>query len=196
MTTLLDIAKRDDVHGATARAMLYALRIYAPQLEADEAADAVSKVPLLGDRDSWRMPIIADDPKRAYGEPGVLETCSWRARQDSHCRCFRCGSQGIELAAARAIIAPCAPDRSGCYWCRSVMDPSSFADGIIADAIVLACKGLALCDAVTAVARIGGPEAFNAAVRAHYDALSKAATKRRKAKAPPGTDGPLFAKGG
>lgn len=132
MSDLHDLAQRPDVHGQTARAMLYTLSLYADQLRADFAADDASTVPLLGDRASWCMPIIADGSAKTPDDLGTLEVCVWRRDRDPHCQCFRCGSQGIELSLARAIVAPC--KREGCGWCSRAGDEARFADGIVAEA--------------------------------------------------------------
>lgn len=106
---------RDDAHGATARAMAFALSMYASQLRAARTADEASGIPLLGSADCWGMPRIEVGTERVDGV-GLLEPCRWRDSRDPHCRCFRCWHQG-DVIDQRAALHPCS---TGCWSCRRV----------------------------------------------------------------------------
>jgi len=114
---------------ATGYAMLYAARLYGPALRAAVAADAASGIPLLGTQTRWGLVHElsgTDDPAGV-----VLVPCDWRTSRDSHCRCWRCTVQDIEVLLARAIIAPCPAKGTGqCYWCDSAGNKDCYADGI------------------------------------------------------------------
>jgi len=126
---------------ATGHAMLYAARLYGPALRAAAAADAVSGIPLLGTPTRWGLVHElsgTDDPAGV-----VLAPCRWRASRDSHCRCWRCTVQDIEVLLARAIIAPCPAKGTGqCYWCDSAGNKDCYADGIALAAQKLADHAL------------------------------------------------------
>lgn len=132
--TLEDIiAERPDVHGATLRASRRWWARWADAIRDEDAATAREGVPLIGVDDRWRQPRVRmDDDTR-------LEECDWRARRDSHCHCFRCFGQEIEVLMARSILSPCG-DVANCYWCRSAGVDECSAEGIAAGARRLAAQ--------------------------------------------------------
>jgi hypothetical protein len=136
---LSDILNHPDIGvRATGLAMVYAARLYGPALRAAVAADAASGIPLLGTHDRWSMVHElsgTDDPASV-----VLAPCRWRTSRNSHCLCWRCNSQQLEVLVARTIIAPCADKEGGCHWCSNADDESRLAAGIVKTAHTLAAK--------------------------------------------------------
>lgn len=123
---------------ATGAAMVYAARLYGSALRAAVAADATSGVPLLGTPSRWTLVHElsgTDDPSAV-----VLAPCDWRTRRDSHCLCWRCTGQEIEVLVARTLVAPCRA--AGCYWCGCGRDDERLATGIVKAARALAAKAI------------------------------------------------------
>ena len=64
--------------------------------------------------------------------------CDWRTSRASHCLCWRCTGQEIEVLVARTLVAPCRA--AGCYWCGCGRDDERLAPGIVKAARALAAK--------------------------------------------------------